>query len=81
MKLQLAAVALLLCFSACTCKRAPPSEKCTRLVDAILKCDPSAKAASRGTLESSCDARLPCADLDVSTAEGCRRFMGCLYDG
>jgi hypothetical protein len=78
-------VALLSGFAlAISCARAPqPSPQCRLFVDKILQCDPSSRSTGRDALERRhcAPSRLHCGAIDTSTAAGCTRFMGCLYDG
>ena len=79
--MRLLLFALVAVLGACT-PRTRPSAECRVLVDKILVCDPTAAGVPRSSLEAQCvQAQLHCSAIDAGTADGCAKFMGCLYDG
>jgi hypothetical protein len=74
-------LALLALGTACREKRAPDPE-CQVMIGKVLQCDPTAPPSLRDEPEKACPAtRMACAKIDTTTAAGCAKFMGCLYDG
>lgn len=78
---SLVALAVLVVVGCGTPDAAAATPECRALVERIRTCDPSATSAPTAVLEAACSsAPRGCATMDVSSADGCRAFMGCLYD-